>query len=51
MIKFVYGFIALCLWWGLFYYLNRENKEEICSNDTWILSTAIVVAGAMMGGV
>jgi hypothetical protein len=46
--RFVYGAIALILWCILGVYMINQGVD--ISNDMQILSTAIVVAGAMAGG-
>lgn len=46
--RFVYGAIAILIWCILGVYVLSQGV--VVSNDMQILSTAIVVAGAMAGG-
>lgn len=47
--RFLYGFIALFLWAILCIAIWNENLSAI-SAEIQLLTTAIVVAGAMAGG-
>lgn len=49
MMRLWYGAVAFFVWLGVTYWFNK--LEPNCfSVDTFILSMAIVVAGAMAGG-
>ena len=43
--RFAYGFMALILWLIVLYYVNVNAETNLA-----VLTTAIVVAGAMAGG-
>lgn len=43
--RFIYGMIAVCLWM-----LVGESLLEHANYDTFVLTCAIVAAGAMAGG-
>ena len=46
--RFAYGTLAFFIWGALFVYMVRHGV--VVSDDTALLATAIVVAGAMAGG-
>ena len=47
--RFVYGFIAIWLWVLLLVFVYEGDTSTI-SNGEWVISLAIVAAGAMAGG-
>ena len=47
--RFVYGFLALFLWAMLCIAVLKDNTSAI-SVEMQLLTTAIVIAGAMAGG-
>lgn len=44
---YAHGFVAFILWLFVIHLGTSSNKEH---EDAWIVSLAIVVAGAMIGG-
>lgn len=47
--RFGYAVVALILWVSLMAWIMTEGNIEL-SNDTQVLSLAIIMAGAMAGG-
>ena len=48
--RFAYGFLMFCLWFIVCHYIGYTLATEGYNQNAFIISLAIVTAGAMAGG-